>query len=151
MSFKPGPKANSQIARSEAKVEGLRAGMMAIDKALGKSIPEIAKDFGVTRADVKRYITEAEESGFVDHLRLTAFERLAGKALAVYDARLDMGDLDAAKDIAFGLGILKKDNKPIGDSKKVVDTLAAYRQQREKENENAEIVESEGSNEVLHN
>lgn len=117
-------------ARQNKKVEDMRGALMAVERALGKPIREIAKEYNCTQASVKRYLDHATESGFLEHFRALIYERMMGKALAVYEANLDLGNLDAARDIVFGLGALRKNGESPDRPVKVIDSLAAYRQER---------------------
>lgn len=138
--------ASSSLAAQNKKIDGLRAAAMAIERAAGRSIAEIARSYDVTPGTVKKYLSTAEEMGVVEHLRSTIFNRLGGKILAVYEAHLDMGNLDAARDLANGLGILKK-SAADGKTTKIIDTLDAYREERTK---HAAIESRPGSAEGVH-
>lgn len=116
-------------AKKKAKVEGIRSSMMAIDRAMGMSIAEIAKSFSVSTATVKQALTDVEEEGFIDHYRKSMYDRLAPKVLAVYEAHLDQGNLNAARDLAQGLGILQ--NAPPKTKEKSITTLAEWRAEKE--------------------
>lgn len=122
--------------KKKEKVEGIRSAMMAIDRAMGMSIAEIAKTFEVSTGKVKQALNEVEEQGFVEHYRKTAFDRLAPKVLAVYEAHLDQGNLQAARDLAQGLGILQSTTSK-KTQEKAITTLAEWR--REKDEEDAGV------------
>lgn len=129
-----GPKAkgtNSIVAQSK-KVQHLRGALMAIEQALGVPVKDIAERYQVSAGTVRRALDSAEAEGLVEHFKSLVFERLIGKALAVYEAHLDMGNLDAARDVAFGLGVLLKDPSKGKDAPKPIETLAAYRAERAK-------------------
>lgn len=137
MSFEPiakKKKAPNRVEAGNARVAGLRAGMMAIDKAMGMSIGDIAESYKVSRKTVSAYLSTAEEEGFVDHYRKMAFDRLGSKVLAVYEAHLDQGSLQAAKDLALGLGILSN-GTPAKVKEKAITTLNEWRADKEKEDE----------------
>lgn len=110
--------------------DGLRAAQMAIERATGKSIAEIARTFEVSVGQVHKALTAAQEAGFVEHFRHLGYDRLMTKAYAVYEAHLDMGDLDAARDIAFGLNVLRKESREGKLKEKAVTTLEEYRAQK---------------------
>lgn len=132
MSFEPADKKKLNSKQQEAeKVKGLRAGMMAIDRAMGMSIKDIAEQYKVRPDNVKEYLSLAEEEGFVEHYRKMMYDRLGAKVLAVYDAHLDQGNLQAARDIAQGLGIFQT-AKP-QTKEKAITTLAEWREEKEKE------------------
>jgi DNA-binding Lrp family transcriptional regulator len=140
MSFEPidqkkptrkGRKGTNPKASEEAKVKGLRAGMMAIDKALGMSIKDIAEQYRISPSNVKEYLSLAEEEGFVEHYRKMMYDRLGAKVLAVYDAHLDQGNLQAARDIATGLGIFQTAKPQVKE--KAITTLAEWREEKDKD------------------
>ena len=118
------------VERQNRKVEEMRGALIAVERALGKPLKELAQEYNCTQAAVKRYLDAAQESGFLEHFRALIYERMMGKALAVYEAQLDLGNLEAARDIVFGLGALRKDGNPPGKQEKVIDSLAEYRTQR---------------------
>lgn len=126
------PKRKPLAAQKKEKVEGIRSAMMAIDKAMGMSIKEIAETFEVSPARVKQALNEVEEQGFVEHYRRAAFDRLAPKVLAVYEAHLEQGNLQAARDLAQGLGILQT-AAPKKTQEKAITTLAEWRAEKEEE------------------
>jgi DNA-binding Lrp family transcriptional regulator len=125
------PKGNS-IERQGRKVDNLRGALIAVERAMGVPLKDLAEKYKVSPAGVKRYLDQAEESGLVEHFRSLIYERLMGKALAVYEAKLEMGDLDAARDVVFGLGVLQKNPVKPGDMAKAIDSLAEYRASRAK-------------------
>lgn len=116
--------------QQQKKVAELRTALIAIEKAMGRSVKEISEKYRVSPEGVKRALELATETGFIDHYRALLYDNLAPKVLAVYEAHLTMGSLEAARDLAFGLGILQKN----GDAQKVkgriIDTLDAYRAER---------------------
>jgi DNA-binding Lrp family transcriptional regulator len=123
------PTGNS-VERQARKVEALRGAMMAVERTLGTSIKDIAGKYNCSPGAVKRYLDAAEESGLLEHFRALIYERLMGPALAVYEAQLQMGNLEAARDIVFGRGALMKNPPGRGAEQKPIDTLAAYRAER---------------------
>ena len=112
------------------KYDSLRGAAMVIEHLAGKSIADIAKAYEVTIGEVHRTLDGAQEAGWVEHFRSLGYDKLMSKALAVYEARLDMGDIDAARDIAFGLGVLKKETKEAKIKEKAITTLDEYRATR---------------------
>lgn len=124
-------------ALRKGKAEGLRAAMMTIDRAMGMSIKDIAESYKVNPANVKNYLAAAEEEGFIDHYRKSMYDRLAPKVLAVYEAHLDQGSLQAARDLAQGLGILQ--NAPPKAKEKSITTLNEWRAEKSKESDDAPI------------
>lgn len=114
----------------DRKVEELRAAMIAIERACGSSLEAIGKKYGVTVATVKKDLDLAAESGFIDHYKALLHEQLVPKALAVYEAQLLIGNLDAARDVMQGLGIFQKQVDATKLKGKMIRTLDDYRRQR---------------------
>lgn len=139
-----GPK--SSVKAQNQKVEALRAGLIAIERAMGKSIKDLAAEYSISAAQVRRYLSSGEAEAMAEHYRALAYDRLAGKVMAVYEARLDLGDLEAARDLAFGLGILHKDPSK-AQKDRVIETLDAYREERTKQH--AAINERQGRTPAL--
>lgn len=123
--------------KKKAKITDLRAGMMAIDRAMGKSITEIADTYRCSNDKVKQYLSAAEEEGFIDHYRRSMYDRLGSKVLAVYEAHLDQGSLAAARDLAQGLGILH--TAPPKAKEKAITTLAEWRAEKEEDQKDVGI------------
>lgn len=118
-------------SQQQKKVAELRTALIAIEKAMGRPVKEIAEKYAISPAGVKKSLELAQQSGFIDHYRALLYDQLAPKVLAVYEAHLAMGSLEAARDLAFGLGILQKDST--GRMKdRIIDTLDAYRAERAK-------------------
>lgn len=119
--------------QKKKKVAELRTALIAIEKAMGRPVKDIAEKYKVSPANVKRHLDLAAESGFIDHYRALLYDNLAPKVLAVYEAHLTMGSLEAARDLAFGLGILQKTTPDTARLKgKIIDSLDAYRADRAK-------------------
>jgi DNA-binding Lrp family transcriptional regulator len=122
----------NSAATQEKKIQQLRGALVAVERAMGVPLAEIAKKYHISPETARRYLDVAQEAGFIEHFRALIYERLVGKAMAVYEAKLEMGDLEAARDIAFGLGVLNKNPGKTGPDPKPIDTLAAYRAERMK-------------------
>lgn len=132
----PDPRYNSVIMhedQKQRKVAELRTALIAIEKAMGRPVAEIAQKYKVSTDNVKKHLDLAVESGFIDHYRALLYDQLAPKVIAVYEAHLTMGSLEAARDLAFGLGILQKTTPEVTKLKgRIVDSLDAYRAERAK-------------------
>jgi DNA-binding Lrp family transcriptional regulator len=126
------PKGTHSVEATNKKVQQLRGALVAVERAMGVPLSEIAKKYHISTETAKRYLDTAQEAGFIEHFRALIYERLVGKAMAVYEAKLEMGDLEAARDIAFGLGVLNKNPGKGTSEPKPIDTLAAYRAERMK-------------------
>ena len=86
----------------------VRAQLMVTQKILGSSIKEIAEQFQVSKDTVNRALSLARKNDLYGIAEKIVMERLVPKALAVYDLELEAGNLDAARDVAHGTGVLKK-------------------------------------------
>jgi DNA-binding Lrp family transcriptional regulator len=95
------------------------------------SIKDIAEQYRISPSNVKEYLSLAEEEGFVEHYRKMMYDRLGAKVLAVYDAHLDQGNLQAARDIATGLGIFQTAKPQVKE--KAITTLAEWREEKDKD------------------
>lgn len=116
-------KLDAQQKRAEKK---LRASMIAMDRvAENKSIAELARTYHMTPARVKDHLALANASGFYQQFESLLLEKLVPPSLAVYEAHLERGSLEAARDILFGMGILRKTPKETEQSG--VETIEAYR------------------------
>ncbi|MFZ9527873.1 MAG: hypothetical protein ACO27L_08070 [Schleiferiaceae bacterium] len=113
-------------AEQKRAEEKLRASMMAMDRvAENKSIAELARTYHMTPAKVKDHLALANASGFYQQFESLLLEKLVPPSLAVYEAHLERGSLEAARDILFGMGILRKTPKETEQSG--VETIEAYR------------------------
>lgn len=82
----------------------------------GKTIAEIAVKYDCSPSTAERFIRHAHDHGlYLDKARQLIETNLLPRALAVYESYLNgerdgitAHDLDAAKDILFGLGVLSK-------------------------------------------
>jgi DNA-binding CsgD family transcriptional regulator len=102
---------------------------------LGRTTEEIAAEFRISRAKVKAKLTEArKDGGAKDVAETLVLERLLPKAVAVFDAALSgeevpKGTIDVAKDVLFGMAVLKKKDEVSVTHN--VSPLEAYRKERE--------------------
>lgn len=88
--------------------QAAQAALMLTERLGGKTIGEIQQAFGVSRSTVHRRLNLAEQHGLLETAKAILLERLLPKALAVYDAALDDGEREIARDVIFGLGALRK-------------------------------------------
>jgi DNA-binding Lrp family transcriptional regulator len=114
----------------DRKVEELRAAMIAIERACGAPLAAIASKYGISEKTVKKDLQLAAESGFIDHYKALLHEQLVPKALAVYEAQLLIGNLEAARDVMQGLGIFQKQVDATKLKGKMIRTLDDYKRQR---------------------
>jgi transposase-like protein len=89
----------------------IRGEAVLAHRAVGRSIREIAALFEVGSSTIHRWLKEAEQNEKLKRAKGIVGERLVPKALAVYDTKLEQGDLEAARDILFGAGVLSKSHK----------------------------------------
>ena len=125
-------KARIKVTDAQRQAEDrLRASMIAADKVLeNKSITELAKDYHLSPARVKEHLALAQSSGFYQQFEALVLDRLVPPAMAVYEAHLQRGSLEAARDVLFGMGILRKNPKEADNPG--VETIEAYRITRAK-------------------
>lgn len=92
----------------QAVHKGAQAAMIAVDRALGATVTQLAKKYTLSPDVIRARLSLAEELDVFRGWRSVAAEALIPKTLAVYETALDNGSLEAARDILFGLGILNK-------------------------------------------
>ena len=130
--------------KNNAKVGELRAALMAIEAAMGRSVKDIATKYQVSPLTVRKDLSLAAESGFIDHYKALAHEGLVPTSLAVYEAHLQMGNLEAARDILYGLGVLQKVPTDATKFKNTaIDSLDAYRAARRERKLPAPVLEED--------
>lgn len=105
------------------RLRALQGAVMTVEKTLGASLKEIASTWGVSTGYVNSRLEEVSNAGFAQAFERALLERMVPQALAVYEAALGAGDLDAARDLLFGLGILRKDGKPLAGAAKPEDLV----------------------------
>lgn len=80
-----------------------------LERVRGKSLAEIARDYNCGTATVQNYLDYARKHDLlVNQARNLLGKELVPLALAVYEAHLRDGSLQAAQDVLFGAGILAK-------------------------------------------
>jgi hypothetical protein len=105
-----GPRQKEKIPSRQADLrkeeqEG-RAGLMMARRLTGHYLTEIAKEFQASTEEVKESLQEARRKAL--HTKALDFitNQLMPKALAVYAAALDGGDVEVATKVLEGLGVL---------------------------------------------
>lgn len=120
----------SKDARAD-QAHDARAGLFVLEKALGLSVEDIAAKYKAPEATVEQAVRTANFTGLLSAYRDILIQRLVPISMGVYEARLMKGDLKAAQDILYGLGILTKEPHPLSIlPSEGVETLAVYRKLR---------------------
>lgn len=121
-----------KIATAQQRAEEhLRANLMAADRVLeNKSITELAREYHLSADRVKEHLAMAHASGFYQQFEALVLDKLVPPAMAVYEAHLQRGSLEAARDVLFGMGVLRKNPKDLENPG--VETIEAYRITRAK-------------------
>ena len=106
-----------------------RAPLVAIERVLGASVKEIASRYAISTDTVLHDLERAEKDNFYAHFERLVLNQLVPRALAVYQGKLEEGDLAAARDVLFGMGVLRRDpeSRSGGD---VIESLHMYRVRR---------------------
>jgi DNA-binding Lrp family transcriptional regulator len=97
-----------ETPRKRALRRTAEAAVLAIDWLGGKTIHELAESYNLSNSQVQNRLNQADQLGMTEKFRELLLCRLVPPALAVYEARILGGDLDAARDMLFGLGVLTK-------------------------------------------
>jgi hypothetical protein len=80
-----------------------------LERVIGTSLTEAADAYTpALRTDPGETLSDDRKQQIRDELERLCFERLAPLVLAVYEAQLKLGNLDAARDMGLSLGILKR-------------------------------------------
>ena len=108
----------------------MRTALVALDAAAGSKVAEIAREYNIPESRVKQMLSLAEQEGFIEHFRRVGYEKLMGKVWAVYDLHLQAGNLQAARDLAYGLRILEQDKAGKDLKGQAVQTLDQWREKR---------------------
>lgn len=108
----------------------MRTALVALDAAAGSKVTEIAREYNIPESRVKQMLSLAEQEGFIEHFRRVGYEKLMGKVWAVYDLHLQAGNLQAARDLAYGLRILEQDKVGKELKGQAVQTLDQWRERR---------------------
>lgn len=133
----------------------VKAELLAVEKLTsGKSIKEIAEQYDMSPGAVSNALSLADKNNFYERAQSLIMSRLVSPSLAVYEDRILRGDLEAARDILFGTGILSKTPK-IADSGAEALSIEAYRivraaRQSSPEVFNAEVVQRHDNGTELH-
>lgn len=123
------PKAPQDLKLASDAVRGT---LMAMERASGATLGELASKYQVNYRTVVKQIDLAQQAGLFDHYRQGILNHLIPKAIALYEMRLDAGDLEAAKEVLFGIGLLQKDAKPPSvSSGDQIESLEVYRLRRQ--------------------
>lgn len=123
-----GPAPVGTLAEAE-KAKALQTGLFALERAMGAPIAEIAAKYKVSKEEVEVALSSAERLNFVEAYRDLVRDRLVPQALVVYEMHLRQGDLDAAKAILEGVGVLQKPGQASSGTTEE-ESLLAYRIRR---------------------
>lgn len=113
----------------DTDVAKLQAKVMLAKRISGASIDDLATQFNTSPDTVTRRIKLAIRQGLLDEATDNIFNDLVPMALEVFRAALKSGDVNVAKDVLFGTGVLKK-NPPADQAQMTVSaelTLDQYR------------------------
>ncbi len=137
------------------KAELVKAELLAVEKLTsGATIKELAKEYDMSPGSVSKALQLADRNGFYERAEGLILSRLVSPALAVYEDRILRGDLEAARDILFGTGILSKTPKTPDTGAEAL-SIEAYRivraaRQSSPEVFNAEVVQRHDNGTELH-
>lgn len=103
---------------------------MTLEHALGRSVDAIAKQWQVSPAYVTQRLDDVTTCGIAEQFERMILERLVPQALAIYEAALRAGDKEAARDLLFGTGVLRRQDRKLEKLQPTLETLETYRQKR---------------------
>lgn len=99
---------NADVPASTAVSKQLQGMALLMERISGKTIQDLSTQYSIPKRDLELLTSEAWESATVESLRAQMLEKLSTMVLAVYEQQLRVGSLDAARDIAMSIGLLKK-------------------------------------------
>lgn len=107
-----------------------------MERISGKSIQQLATEYRLPPRDVETQSVEAWETEVVESLKTQMLERLGTMVLAVYETQLRLGSLDAARDVALSIGLLRKPGttltvKPPVQAARAINSVEDYRLSRQ--------------------
>jgi hypothetical protein len=111
-----------------------QAAVVVAKRIAGHSIREIADDLGITPESVNLRMEWAKKEGLIEDARQRIINELVPLAVNTFRDLIKDGDYDAARDVLFGTGILRKDSKSAEQVEEL--TLTAWREQRTRIDEN---------------
>jgi hypothetical protein len=136
--------ARQKIGAATMAVNRAQATIYMAKRIAGMNNREIAKELGVGLAVVERRLTLAAKEHLLEDATDRVVKELLPLAHLAYLKALQEGDLEAARDVMFGSGILSKNNKPqIAPQGEM--TLALWREGRQKGYEAAETETIDGT------
>ena len=116
--------ANPAIVRAQAR-------LMTTKRIMGKSVAQIAAEFEMSHDTVQRRLAWAKRHGMVEDALDTVLDHLVPEAVKTYLAAIQSGDIDAARDVMFGTGVLQKAPKTgLAPTQSVEMTIETYRNNR---------------------
>ncbi len=95
--------------KATGPAKAARAQLALLAQAVGNTRAEIAAMFGVCEATVSSDLKLARSTPVITRAIEILASRCVPKAIETYDVHLDGHDLDAARDVLFGMGILKRE------------------------------------------
>jgi DNA-binding Lrp family transcriptional regulator len=114
-----------RLLRKEDK--DARALVFMLERIKGKTLNQIAADYDCSQSTVRNYVDRARREGLIiNQARDLIQSKLLPLTLAVYEAHLNEGNLEAAQDILYGLGVLQK-NSTIKHESSPDETLDVFR------------------------
>jgi hypothetical protein len=106
--LRPKPPTGPPVEPPAREMKRFQALQMMLERMAGAPLDEIAKNYQTLRVAPDEKLTDERKQEIRDEFERLAFERLAPLVMAVYEANLKMGSVEAARDVGLSLGILKK-------------------------------------------
>jgi hypothetical protein len=105
----------------------LQGAVIASKRLEGATIQDLARDFNLSEATVRKRIEASRQVDLVEIARGIITDRLVPLALAVVDKELKKGNYQAAKDVLQGIGVFAKkgDVAPPTSATSILDAIRA--------------------------
>lgn len=96
--------------RELLRLQGLQ---MLLERVAGAPLADVAAKYRLKARTADERMSEAWKDGVLKELEGSLFAELAPMAMAVYEAQLKLGSLDAARDILSAIGLMKRPGQTV--------------------------------------
>lgn len=136
---KPTGKLNNSH-QTDPDLQRAQATLMVQRRIQGLPMHVIAKEFNVAPNTVTERLNWAKKQGILDEIRNRVFDELLGPAVDALKLALAEGNVEAAKAVLFGTGVLEKNPKAALPTVEL--TLKEYRSRKLEIDERDQILEN---------
>jgi hypothetical protein len=131
------PPVRAEAETRDREIRRLQGLQMLLERVAGASLPDLAAKYRVTERIAEQRLSEAWKTGVLRELEGELFEQLGPMAMAVYEAQLKLGNLDAARDVLGTIGLIRRPGQTVKvqpvmpPAEPTIDSIEAYRLARQ--------------------